>query len=211
MPRGSHLRLAPSRLPSPPSSSACPMSTMKRRPVAGMRARIATFGVSLAAAFALAAAGSLAGAAAPAEAYYLKSTDEAPDRHLNILRFPPRNPSFRPCIERTVRLRAGRYLNGAYAVSERHRTDPDLAEEIFTVRSPGVYAWEACRGWNAGLRDYQIRSTLRRGGPVASTILNTFSRDLLAEPDGVHVYGPGNYEWGGRIVRLTLGVTTPSG
>jgi hypothetical protein len=186
------------------------MST-KRGPLAGRRTRTATFGASLAAAVALVAGGSLAGAAAPADAFYLKSTDAVPDHHLNILRFPPRNPRFRPCIDRSVRLRAGQYLHGAYAVSERHRTDPDLEEELLTVRAPGRYSWEACRGWNSRIRDYQIRSTLRRRGPVASTILNTFSRDPLAEPGPIHVYGNGNYEWGGRIVRYTPDVTEPSG
>jgi hypothetical protein len=177
---------------------------------AGIRTRTARFGASLFAAFALAAAGSLAGAAAPADAFYLKSTDEVADRHLNILRYPPRNPGFRPCIDRTVSLRAGQYLHGAYAVSETHRTDPDLEEEILTVRAAGTYDWEACRGWNAHIQDYQVRSTLKRRGAVASTLLNTFSRDPLAEPGPVHVYGNGNYEWGGRIVRYTPGVTEPS-
>jgi hypothetical protein len=185
--------------------------SMERTPLAGMRTRAATFGALLAAAFALAAAGSLAGAAAPADAFYLKSTDAAADHHLDILRFPPRNPSFRPCIGHPVRLRAGEYLHGAYAVSRNHRTDPDLEEELLTVRVPTTYNWEACRGWNSRIRDYQIRSTLRRRGVVSSTILNTFSRDPLAEPGPVHVYGNGNYEWGGRIVRYTPGVTEPQG
>jgi hypothetical protein len=185
--------------------------SMERTPLAGMRTRAATFGALLAAAFALAAAGSLAGAAAPADAFYLKSTDAAADHHLDILRFPPRNPSFRPCIGHPVRLRAGEYLHGAYAVSRSHRTDPDLEEELLTVRVPTTYNWEACRGWNSRIRDYQIRSTLRRGGVVSSTILNTFSRDPLAEPGPIHVYGNGNYEWGGRIVRYTPDATEPSG
>jgi hypothetical protein len=185
--------------------------SMKHSPLASMRTRAAKFGALLAAAFALAAAGSLAGAAAPADAFYLKSTDDAADHHLDILRFPPRNPGFRPCIDRPVTLRAGEYIHGAYAVSRRHRTDPDLEEELLTVRVTATYDWEACRGWNSGLQDYQIRSTLRRRGVVASTILNTFSRDPLAEPGPVHVYGNGNYEWGGRLVRYTPGVTEPQG
>jgi hypothetical protein len=185
--------------------------SMKRGPLTGMRTRAATFGASLAAAFALAAAGLLAGAAAPADAFYLKSTDAVADHHLDILRFPPRNPSFRPCIGRPVTLRAGEYIHGAYAVSRTHRTDPDLEEELFTVRVPTTFTWEACRGWNSRIQDYQIRSTLRRRGVVSSTILNTFSRDPLAEPGPVHVYGNGNYEWGGRIVRYTPGVTEPQG
>jgi hypothetical protein len=177
----------------------------------GMRTRRTTIAASLLAAFALLATTSLAGAAAPAHAYYLTSTDAVADRHLNILRWPPRNPGFRPCINRTVRLFAGQYLHGAYAVSETHRTDPDLEEELLTVRAPTTYDWEACRGWNAGIRDYQVRSTLRRRGVVSSTILNTFSRDPLSEPGPIHVYGNGDYEWGGRIVRYTPDVTEPQG
>jgi hypothetical protein len=183
--------------------------SLNRSPLASMRTRPAAFGASLAAAFALAAAGSLAGAAVPADAFYIKSTDATLDHHLNILRWPPRNPAFRPCIGRPVRLQAGEYLHGAYAVSESHRTDPDLDEELLTVRVPTTYAWEACRGWNYHIHDYEIRSTLRRGGVVSSTILNTFSRDPLSEPGPIHVYGNGNYEWGGRIVRSTLDVTEP--
>jgi hypothetical protein len=156
------------------------------------------------------AAIALAGSATPAHAFYLKSTDHAADHHLNILRFPPRNPAFRPCIDGTVTLRTGVFFHGAYAVSERHRTDPDLEEEKLTVRVPTTFTWEACRGWNFHIHDYQIRSTLRRRGVVASTILNTFSRDPLAEPGPIHVYGNGNYEWGGRIVRYEPGVTEPS-
>jgi hypothetical protein len=185
--------------------------SIKRSSLTGMRTRAATFAASLTAAFALAAAGSLAGAAAPADAFYLKSTDAVADHHLDILRFPPRNPSFRPCIGRPVKLQAGEYIHGAYAVSRTHRTDPDLEEELFTVRVPTTFSWEACRGWNYHIHDYQIRSTLRRRGVVSSTILNTFSRDPLAEPGPVHVYGNGNYEWGGRIVRYTPGVTEPQG
>jgi hypothetical protein len=185
--------------------------SIKRTPLAGMRTRAARFGALLAAAFALAAAGSLAGAAAPSDAFYLKSTDAVADHHLDILRFPPRNPSFRPCIGRPVTLRAGEYIHGAYAVSRTHRTDPDLEEELLTVRVPTTFTWEACRGWNSLIQDYQIRSTLRRRGVVSSTILNTFSRDPLAEPGPVHVYGNGNYEWGGRIARDCVGCTEPSG
>jgi hypothetical protein len=175
----------------------------------GLR-QLAQIGAACVAATAVASA-ALAGSAAPAQAHYLASTNHARDHHLNILRYPPRNPVFRPCIRRSVTLRAGEFLHGAYAVSESHRTDPDLEEEILTVRVPTTFGWEACRGWNSRIQDYQIRSTLRRRGAVASTILNTFSRDPLAEPGPVHVYGNGNYEWGGRIVRLTPGVTEPQG
>jgi len=175
-----------------------------------MRTRAATFGGSLAAAFALAAAGSLAGAAAPADASYLTSTDATPDHHLNILRFPPKNPRFRPCIGGSVRLWAGDFLHGAYAVSESHRTDPDLYQAHITFRVPGTYMWEACRGWNSVFEHYQVRSTLRGHG-FSHTILNTFEPDpnQLSRPS--HLYGDGNYEWGGRIVRYTPDVTEPSG
>jgi hypothetical protein len=154
------------------------------------------------------AALALAGSAAPADAFYLTSTNATPDHHLNILRFPPRNPGFRPCIGRPVRLPAGEFWHGAYAVSERHRTDPDLYQAHITVRVPGTYTWEACRGWNARLGHYQIRSTLRGHG-FSHTIKNTFQRD----PNDLgpsHVYGNGNYEWGGRIARYQLGVTEPA-
>jgi hypothetical protein len=184
--------------------------SMKGSPLAGMRTRTATFGASLAAAFALAAAGSLAGAAAPADAFYLKSTDATPDHHLNILRFPPKNPRFRPCIGRPVRLGAGDFLHGAYAVSESHRTDPDLDQALITVRVPGTYTWEACRGWNSHIERYQVRSTLRGHG-FSHTILNTFEPDpnQLSRPS--HLYGNGNYDWGGRIVRDCPNCTEPSG
>jgi hypothetical protein len=126
--------------------------------------------------------------------------------HLTVLP----GASFRPCIGHPVRLPAGEYILGAYAVSRSHRTDPDLEEELLTVRVAGTYKSEACRGWNSRIRDYQIRSTMRQGGVVSSTILNTFSRDPLAEPGPIHVYGDGNYEWAGRIVRYTPDATEPS-
>src|SRR5687767_7602986 len=74
----------------------CVLSGMRRFPP------LLVAGASLAVALALAAAGSLSVAAAPADAYYLNtSTDANPDNaHLNLLRFPPRNPGFRPCIQR---------------------------------------------------------------------------------------------------------------
>jgi hypothetical protein len=182
----------------------------KHSPHAGMRTRAATFGASLAAAFALAAAGSLAGAAAPADAAYLKSTDATSDHHLNVLRFPPKNPRFRPCIIRTVRLRGRDFWHGAYAVSESHRSDPDVYQAHITVRVPGTYRWKACRGWNRRIRRYQVRSTLRGHG-FSHTIKNTFNRDPNDFNGPSHVYGDGNYEWGGRIVRYALDVTDPSG
>jgi hypothetical protein len=77
-----------------------------------------------------------------------------------------------------------------------------------TVRVPGTYTWDACRGWNARLGHYQIRSTLRGHG-FSHTIKNTFQRD----PNDLgpsHVYGNGNYEWGGRIARYQPGVTEPA-
>jgi hypothetical protein len=176
----------------------------------GKRARRATIVASLVAAFALVASVSLAGAAAPAQAAYLKSTDAVADHHLNILRWPPRNPGFRPCINGSTRLFAGDFLHGAYAVSETHRTDPDLYQAQIRVRVAGNYSWEACRGWNSRIDRYQIRSTLRGRG-FSHTILNTFEPDpnQLSRPS--HLYGNGNYEWGGRIVHYVPGLTEPSG
>src|SRR5262249_35565057 len=152
---------------------------------AGMRTRSTPMLALLAVAFALVATSAVA---APADAFYLKSTDHAADHHLNILRFPPRNPSFRPCIRSTVRLWKGDFWHGAYAVHEQHRTDPDLRQAHIRIRVPGVYRWESCRGYNRQIRHYQIRSTLRGHG-WSHTILNTFSRDPNA-PIGrpSHVY-----------------------
>lgn len=175
-----------------------------------MRTRRTPIFAVLAAAFALTATASLAGAAAPADAFYLKSTDHAADHHLNVLRFPPRNPSFRPCIRRPVRLWAGDFYHGAYAVHERHRTDPDLEQAHIRIRVPGTYRWEACRGYNGRISHYQIRSTLRGHG-YSHTILNTFTRDPNTDPGSPsHVYGNGNYEWGGRIARYQPDATVPA-
>src|SRR5262245_442101 len=158
----------------------------------GMRTRTTSILALLAVAFAVAATASLAGTAASAQAFYLKSTDHAADHHLNILRFPPRNPNFRPCIRRTVKLPKGDFWHGAYAVHERHRTDPDLDQAPIRIRVPGVYRWESCRGYNRRIHRYQIRSTLR-GHRFSHTVLNTFTRDANADPGKPsHLYGNGN-------------------
>jgi hypothetical protein len=168
-------------------------------------------GASLAAAFALAAAGSLAAAAAPADAYYLNtSTDANPDNaHLNLLRFPPKNPGFRPCIEMTLRPRPGPYLHGGYVVHLRHRTDPDVDQEPIDIRIRGRYRWEACRGWNAEGGHYEVRSTLRGPGGFLETNKNII--EPYDPPETLsHVgYGNGYYEWGGRIARRCPGCTAP--
>jgi hypothetical protein len=128
---------------------------------------------SLVAAFALVAIASLAGAAAPAQAYYLKNTDFG-DFH-SFLRFPPKHPSFRPCISNTVTLRPGHYVHGAYIVSQSHRTNPDLenADAGLHVRVKTTYNWEVCRGWNDEIRSgvYQVRSTLLRRGFKDSALM----------------------------------------
>jgi hypothetical protein len=185
--------------------------SMKQRPHADMRTRAATFGASLAAAFALAAAGLLAAAAAPAEAFYLNtSTDANPDNaHLNLLRFPPRSPRFRPCIHRTVKLRRGPYVHGGYVVHTRHRTDPDLAQLPIRITVRGRYRWEACRGWNSNGDYYKVRSTLRGPGGFFHTNLNIIEPDVpLGAPSHVG-YGNGYYEWGGRIARDCPDCTAP--
>ena len=84
------------------------------------RTRATTVVASLLAAFALAAGGSLAGGAAPADAHYLRTTD--------TFHFPAWSLQFRPCIHRTIGLRLRNFLHGAYAVSASHRTDPDLRQ-----------------------------------------------------------------------------------
>jgi hypothetical protein len=178
--------------------------SMKHRPRAGMRTRAATFGALLAAAFALAAAGSLAAGAAPADAFYLNtSTDANPDNaHLNLLRFPPRNPGFRPCIHRTVRVPRGVYEHGGYVVHLRHRNDPDVDRIRISITVPGRYRWEACRGWTGNrFGNYEVRSTLRGPGGFHHSRVNIIEPyDPLGAPSHVG-YGNGYYEWGGRIAR----------
>jgi hypothetical protein len=170
-----------------------------------MRTRRTTIVAALVAALALAATGSLAGGAAPAQAYYLTSTAEVPDGHLNVLRFPPRNPGFRPCIARTVTLPRGTYEHGAYIVSEGHRTKPDLenSPRQLVVRRRTTFNWRACRGWNTdahnnglGFARYQVRSSLERPGTKSHEVLMTFENDSRT-----FIYGNGDYEWGGRIAQ----------
>jgi hypothetical protein len=165
--------------------------------------RTRTLVASLLAAFALAAGGSLAGAAAPADAHYL--------RHTDTFHFPAWSPRFRPCIHRTVGLRARNFLHGAYLVSTRHRSDPDLDQAPIRLPVGGIYRWEACRGWNSHIDRYEVRSTLRGHG-FSHTIKNVFERDPNQFGSPSHVYGNGRYEWGGRLVRPEPpGTTHPSG
>jgi len=175
---------------------------------------------SIGAVFAAAIVIAGAASAAPAQGHYLTSTSAAADHHLNILRWPPRNPSFRPCIDGTVDLQADDYLHGAYMVSEKHRRYPDLYEAHIRPPVSGTYSWEVCRGWNPLVEDslgighsvYQVRSTLVGHG-FSHTILNSFglnNESQVAEfPD--YLYGNGNYEWGGRIALLEPpGITHPA-
>ena len=166
------------------------------------RTRATTVVASLLAAFALAAGGSLAGGAAPADAHYLRTTD--------TFHFPAWSPAFRPCIHRTVGLRLRNFLHGAYAVSASHRTDPDLRQAPIHLPAAGSYSWEACRGYNTRIHHYEVRSTLRGHG-FSHTIKNVFARDPnVLGPS--HVYGDGSYEWGARLVIPEApGTTHPSG
>jgi hypothetical protein len=179
-----------------------------------MRTRTPTILASLVAAFALVATASLAGGAAPAHADYLKNTDIAPDYH-TFLRFPPKVPSFKPCVTDSVTLAPGDYVHGAYIVSQRHRTKPDLenAPSTLTVRARTTYNWEVCRKWNPDPNPasferaaYQVTSRLLRRG-FKHEALMTFQNEL-GRP--AVVYGPGNYEWGGRIAWACTGCTSPS-
>lgn len=174
-----------------------------------MRTRRRALVTSLAAAFALVATASLAVAAAPAQAYYLKNTDFG--NFHSFLRFPPKHPSFRPCISNTVTLPPGDYLHGAYIVSQSHRTNPDLEnqDQTLRVRARTTYNWEVCRGWNddIGRGRYQVRSTLSRRG-FSHSALMTFENEIGGRS---FLYGNGNYEWGGRIARACLGCTEPAG
>jgi hypothetical protein len=163
-------------------------------------------GASLLAAFAVA----LAGAAAPADAHYLSSTAWSKarygDTHLNLLRWPPRNVAFKPCITRRVKLTYGYWDHNAYVVSESHRTDPDINtdETPVLIPSAGTYKWVACRWWTTTFRDYRVLSTLSRGNRTVD--------ESLQELSGNHIYDKreGMYEWGGRIAfDHPAGVTEP--
>lgn len=166
---------------------------------------------SLIAAFAFVAAGSLAATAAPAEAYYLNtSTDADPDNaHLNLFRFPPANPGFKPCIRRTVRMRPGPYVHGAYVVHLRHRKDADLEQVPIRISVRGKYRWQACRRWDSD-GDYYVVTSRLRGHGFSHTNVNVIEPDVpLGAPSHV-TYGNGYYEWGGRIARDCPGCTSPS-
>ena len=171
-----------------------------------MRTRRRALVAALAAAFSVVATASLAGAAAPAEAYYLKNTDFG--NFHSFLRFPPKHPSFRPCITNTVTLGPGDYDHGAYIVSQSHRTNPDLEIALLHVRARTTFHWEVCRGWNddIGSGRYQVRSRLVRRG-FSHSALMTFENEISGRS---FLYGNGNYEWGGRIVRACIGCTSPS-
>jgi hypothetical protein len=176
-----------------------------------MRTRTATLIAVAGATLAVAAAGSLAAAAAPANAAFItSSTDVVPDHHLDILRFPPRAPSFRPCIARHFKLRSRFWEHSAFIVSTRHRDDPDLQQPA-RIRIPvrGVYKLDACRGWNRRTRKYEVRSTLRGHG-WSHTIKNVFERDPNDFNGPSRVYGNGRYEWGGRLDLPCPGCTHPS-
>jgi hypothetical protein len=185
------------------------MST-KHRPHAGMRARAA----AVAAVLALAAAGMLAAAAAPADAYYLNTTtdDNRDNAHLNLFRFPPKNPGFRPCITRTLRPRPGPYVHGGYVVHTRHRSDADLDQISILIKHRGRYRWKACRGWNSDgdlYPHYEVRSTLRGPRGFFATNLNIIEPYDPLGPDTHVGYGNGYYEWGGRLARDCPGCTSP--
>jgi hypothetical protein len=169
-----------------------------------MRTRTRTLGASLLAGFALAAGGSLAGAAAPADAHYLSSTTWSKwkhgDTHLNDFRFPPRNLEFKPCITRTVTLRSGYWDHDAYIVSERRRNDPDISTDEWPLYVPttGAYHWKACREWTYDREpadgNYVVTSRLSRSNRQVGISM----QDL----DDVHRHDTndkGDYEWGGRL------------
>jgi hypothetical protein len=178
-----------------------------------MRTRTATLGASLLAVFTLAVAGSLAGAAAPADAYYLSSTKYSEwryhDDHLDVLRFPePRNLTFMPCITRKVTLQDGYWKHNAYVVSTSNREDPDinLKEESVLIHTPGTYKWKACRWWGQKSQQYFVESTLSRGSRTVDESLQELSANHI------HDKSEGKYEWGGRIVfDRAFGITEPSG
>jgi hypothetical protein len=160
-----------------------------------MTKALATISAALIATLALVAT---ANAAPP----YLKSTEYSSDHRANILHWPPDSPKFRPCVGKSQTLSAGAVLHGAYFVSETHLTDPDLREFYTVLPTSGTDNWEVCRSWNSGLKVYEVRSTLTGPG---------FSHSVLNELGRSHIYGDGNYEWGGRIVKYQPGITVPAG
>jgi hypothetical protein len=178
-----------------------------RATLAHMRTGTKALVASLIAAFALAAASSLA--AAPADAHYLSSSKKIPDRHLNLLRFPkPKNPGWKPCIHRTVRLRAGYWHHNAYIVSERSRNCPDINrnEESALILRSGKYYWTACRWWITS-RTYRVSSTLLRRHQVIDYSENDLDPKFMKHANK-HA---GMYEWGGRIAfDREVGTTNPS-
>ncbi len=179
-----------------------------------MRTRRSTLGASLLAAFALAAGTSLAGAAAPADAFYLSSTTWSKwkhgDTHLNDLRFPrPRNAKFMPCISRSVRLTYGYWNHNAYFVSEDRRNDPDINfdEDPVLIARSGTYTWRACRWFGPKSAQYFVESTLTQGKRTIDESLQELSANHRHDDNRQR-----DYEWGGRIAfEGPAGVTEPSG
>jgi hypothetical protein len=165
-----------------------------------MATRARRLGASLAAAVALALAGSLAAVAPPADAYYLRATD--------LYHFPAWNPGLQKFLPqkggRWLRLDDGYYKHGAYFAHTEHRTDPDLAEERIAITAPGMYRWRVHRWWGKHHQQYYVKSKLSGGSlPEPSIVLNELS--------GNHVYGKeGMYEWGGRLAYDgAIGITEP--
>jgi hypothetical protein len=151
------------------------------------------------AALALAAGGSLAGPAAPADAYYLRTTD--------LYHFPawaPHGQKFLPARGgRWLWLDDGYYLNGAYFAYTKRRNLPDLAQDRIAVVTPGRYRWRVHRWWSIGRQQYFVKSKLSGPGLARTS-------EVINELSGNHVYGDGMYEWGGRLVwDGAIGVTEP--
>jgi hypothetical protein len=164
-----------------------------------MRSRAKRFGASLAAAVALALTGSLATAAPPADAYYLRATD--------LYHFPAWAPDGQVFLPRKggrwLRLKEGYFQHGAYFAHTGHRDLPDLAEDRIGITAPGMYRWRVHRWWSKHYQQYYVKSKLSGGSlPEPSIVINELS--------GNHVYGDGMYEWGGRLAYDgEIGATSP--
>jgi hypothetical protein len=162
-----------------------------------MRTRTTTLAASLVAAFMLAAAGSLAGAAAPAHAERLSQVD--------LFHFPAWSKKGRECSSATVRLRAGVWQHGAFLVRTSRPTHPDLDTNPISLpaRNKQKYGWRVCRTWNSVSNAYRVVSTLSRGN---------WSRFEVNELEAPFIHGEGNYEWGGRLAFVEPpGQTHPAG
>jgi hypothetical protein len=161
-----------------------------------MRTRTTTLAASLVATLMIAAAGSLAGAAAPARG--------APDPGRPL-------PLSRLVEERTgVQLRHGPAARGRLAARRVPRprephTHPDLDTNPINLpaRSKQKYGWRVCRSWNSVSNAYRVVSTLSRGN---------WSRFEVNELEAPFIHGEGNYEWGGRLAFVEPpGQTHPAG